>query len=89
LESLGFEWGCSRGATCTWEDRLGELVEYRKIHGHCNVPRKYNENAKLGMWVKNQRQTYSLHQDGKPSQITLSRIQALESLGFEWGFVVR
>jgi hypothetical protein len=85
LGSLGFEWGSSRGATCTWEDRLSELADYRKVHGHCNVPRKYSENAKLATWVAKQRRQYSLHQEGKTSQITLSRIQALESLRFEWG----
>jgi hypothetical protein len=83
LESLGFEWG-SRGATFTWEDRLSELADYRKVHGHCNVPQKYSENPKLATWVTRQRTQYRLHQEGRTSQITLPRIQALESLGFEW-----
>jgi hypothetical protein len=26
---------------------LSELADYRKIHGHCNVPRNNSENAKL------------------------------------------
>jgi hypothetical protein len=81
LESLGFEWDCSGPA---WEDRLSELANYRKIHGHCNVPIRYSENSKLGKWVSNQRSTYKLHGEGKTSPMTLSRIQALESLGFEW-----
>jgi hypothetical protein len=83
LESLGFEWG-SRGANCSWEVRLSELADYRKVHGHCNVPQKYGENAKLARWVTHQRSQYSLHQEGETSQITLPRIQALESLGFGW-----
>jgi hypothetical protein len=83
LESLGFEWG-SRGATCTWENGLSELADYRKVHGHCNVPRNYSENAKLGRWVGTQRHQYSLHLKGKTSAITLPRIEALESLAFEW-----
>jgi hypothetical protein len=80
LESLGFEWS----SHTDWEDRLSELADYRKVHGHCNVPRKYSENAKLGTWVTHQRSQYSLHLKGKTSQITLPRIQALESLCFEW-----
>jgi hypothetical protein len=67
-----------------WEERLTELTDYSKIHGHCNVPRKYSQNAKLATWVKRQRNQYSLHLKGKTSQITLPRIQALERLGFEW-----
>jgi hypothetical protein len=81
LESLGFEWD-SRGAA--WADRLSELSDYRKIHGHCNVPNRYSGNTKLGTWVGGQRALYRLHLEGKTSSMTLSRIQALESLGFKW-----
>jgi hypothetical protein len=84
LESLGFEW--SRiGGTDAWGDRLSELADYRKIHGHCNVPQKYSENTKLGRWVAKQRSNYWLHAEGKTSPMTTFRIQELESLGFEWG----
>jgi hypothetical protein len=83
LESLGFEWEWdSLGAL--WEDRLSELADYLKIHGHCNVPKRYSENVQLGSWVRTQRQEYRLRLKGKRSQMTLSRIQALESLGLEW-----
>jgi hypothetical protein len=81
LENLGLQW-VSRGTA--WEDRLSELVEYRKVHGHCNVSQKYSENTKLGRWVETQRYQYSWHQEGKTSRITLPRIQALERLGFDW-----
>jgi hypothetical protein len=81
LESLGFEWG---ECFTAWEDRLSELADYRKIHGHCNVPHRYIENTKLGKWVGTQRTNYRLHLEGKPSPMTLPRIQALQSLGFEW-----
>jgi hypothetical protein len=81
LESLGFEWD-GRGAA--WTDLLSELAEYRKIHGHCNVPRGYSENTKLATWVKWQKEKYRLLQEGKTSPMTLHRIQELENLGFEW-----
>jgi hypothetical protein len=83
LESLGFEW-VRYGATASWEDRLSELADYRKINGHCNVPQIYSENTKLGKWVKEQRRQYRFHREGKTSSLTLSRIQALERLNFEW-----
>jgi hypothetical protein len=81
LESLNFEWGV---CVTAWEDRLGELAEYCKIYGHCNVPQRYSENTKLGKWVTNQRTNYRLHLKGKTSPMTTFRIQELESLGFEW-----
>jgi hypothetical protein len=45
LESLGFNW-----AICLipWNDRLIELADYKKVHGHCNVPHRYSDNSKLG-----------------------------------------
>jgi hypothetical protein len=67
-----------------WEDRLSELADYRKIHGHCIVPQRYSKIFQLGTWVKTQRYEYRLHLQGKVSYITPSRIQALGSLGFEW-----
>jgi hypothetical protein len=83
LERLGFEWS-SRGTDHTaWEVRLSELTDYRKVHGHCNVPNNYSENVKLGTWVANQRGQYKLHRKGETSLITLPRIEALERLGFE------
>jgi hypothetical protein len=86
LESLGFE---LEVLVTAWEDRLSELADYREIHGHCNVPKNYSaknysENLKLANWFKQQRQQYKLRLAGKKSFITLPRIQALESLGFEW-----
>jgi hypothetical protein len=72
------------GVTAAWEDRLSELADYRKIHGHCNVPQRYNKNTKLGQWVGTQRKQYRLQQEGKTSHMTLSRIKELESLGFKW-----
>jgi hypothetical protein len=82
LESLGFEWD---SRVTLWEDRLSELADYRKMHGDCNVPRRYSENTKLGMWVMTQRSNYRLHLEGKKSSMTLPRIHELESLGFRWG----
>jgi arsenate reductase-like glutaredoxin family protein len=81
LERLGFEWNVCITA---WEERLSELADYRKIHGHCNVPDTHSENLKLANWVSKQRQQYRMHVEGKRSQMTLSRIQELESLGFKW-----
>jgi hypothetical protein len=64
LESLGFEWA---NQTAVLEDRLSELADYRKIHGHCNVPANYNENTQLGNWVGNQRTQYRYHLEEKKS----------------------
>ncbi len=84
LESLGFEWKPSRVCVTAWEDRLSELADYRKIHGHCNVPQRNSEYTKLANWVTYQRRQYKVHLEGKKSQMTTFRIRELENLGFEW-----
>jgi predicted chitinase len=84
LENMGFEWDV---LGVTWQSRLSELADYRKLYGHCNVPQRYSENIQLGTWVSTQRKNYMFHRQGKTSPITPFRIQELESLGFEWNIL--
>jgi len=66
--------------------RLSELSAYREEHGDVLVPSKYDQNPKLGNWIKTQRIHYKLFKEGRTSesQLTSERVQALEALGFEW-----
>jgi hypothetical protein len=34
-----------------WEKRYAELCEFKRIHGHCEVPQAYSDNPRLGKWV--------------------------------------
>jgi hypothetical protein len=81
LNRLGFVW--SRSRPC-WEDRFSQLADFRFIHGHCSVPTNNNESTKLANFVRNQRNQYRLHEEGEKSSMTLTRIQALESVGIGW-----
>ncbi len=75
-----------RSRVSVWEFRLGELADYRKKHGHCNIPISYSsERSKLAHWVTTQRRQYKLQKEGKASPMTLSRIQELEGIGLDWG----
>eukprot|EP00934_Nitzschia_sp_Nitz4_P007680 Nitzschia sp. Nitz4//scaffold45_size130396//97951//99093//NITZ4_003465-RA/size130396-processed-gene-0.226-mRNA-1//-1//CDS//3329552446//7670//frame0 len=86
LENVGFVWDSHN---TTWERRIAELQEYRRVHGHASVPTSYKENMKLATWVKQQRRQYKLFCQGRPSNITLERIEQLQSLGFEWSIRIR
>ena len=35
----------------SWERRFSELTEFKRVHGHCEVPQNYSENTSLGTWV--------------------------------------
>ena len=63
---------------------IQQLCEFKAQCGHCNVPRKYAANSKLGMWVSNQRSTYRLFQEGKHSPVTAERIRELEKVELKW-----
>lgn len=81
LDDIGFVWDLQK---TTWEKRLNELIEYRKLHGHCNLPGSYSPNKALGTWVHRQRAQYKLYCAGKQSSLTLERIMELETIGFQW-----
>eukprot|EP01047_Picozoa_sp_COSAG01_P018536 COSAG01_NODE_1006_length_12163_cov_237.845669_18_plen_420_part_00 len=99
LDELGFEWDRKgqrsrmtrkvrqRGLSHQqrWDTRFGELQEFRKDHGHCNVPQDWAPKPGLGKWVNHQRTSKKRLDEGKVSPgITAERVQRLDELGFEW-----
>ena len=77
LEELGFVWNVLDEQR---EQMLRRLAIYKSEHGHVNVPRGYvtDDGAKLGQWVRRQRNYKS---NGK---LTKEQIEQLEELGFVW-----
>jgi hypothetical protein len=67
-----------------WTQRYEELCEYCKVHGNCQVPHTYTQNAALARWVKRQRYQYKLRMENKPSTMTDQRVAVLERIGFVW-----
>eukprot|EP00526_Cylindrotheca_closterium_P017224 CAMPEP_0113642614 /NCGR_PEP_ID=MMETSP0017_2-20120614/22390_1 /TAXON_ID=2856 /ORGANISM="Cylindrotheca closterium" /LENGTH=310 /DNA_ID=CAMNT_0000554053 /DNA_START=1 /DNA_END=929 /DNA_ORIENTATION=+ /assembly_acc=CAM_ASM_000147 len=67
----------------SWQQRLNELLEYKESNGHCRVPKCYEKNKKLGIWVVNMR-TYHKNNDMKQDPVWKNRFAQLEAVGFEW-----
>jgi len=82
LDQVGLE--CKIRNVATWMDRFMELKRYKDEHGDCNVPQKWKQNTSLGRWVDNQKTQHKKLYDGKPTHLTVERIQLLVSLGFNW-----
>jgi len=74
LDALGFVWG----VLATWESNYAALVEYQRAYGHCRVPTKSKDHARLGNWVSMMRLRKS---QGRLSE---ERIRRLTQLGFVW-----
>jgi hypothetical protein len=85
LEEVGFKWALQRHTKMrSWGERFAQLADYKKEHGHCNVPIRYKINPSLGQWVSTQRQEYSNFQNGKKSNMSTERITKLEEAEFCW-----
>jgi Helicase associated domain len=81
LEKLGFVWNSHRAA---WEERFEDLKLFFLRNGHCNVPSNYDADKLLAVWVKCQRRQMKLYKKGLACTMTRERMEALESLGFDW-----
>jgi hypothetical protein len=49
-----------------------------------NVPQKYEQNPKLGVWVNKQRMEHKSRDDGNRTSLTEQKLQALDAIGFVW-----
>jgi hypothetical protein len=62
-----------------WERRFQDLLEFKEMHGHCNVPLLWPENPKLGTWADNQRKFY------RKGKLRKEREYRLRKLDFRFG----
>jgi hypothetical protein len=61
----------------SWMENFGRLVLFREAHGHCNVPKKFEDKA-LFSWVANQK---SFHRAGT---LRKDREKLLNEIEFTW-----
>ncbi len=78
LESIGFVWARRKNFWCV---RFEQLVEYKQIHGNCDVPGYYEPNQELGRWVVSQRWL-----EGKNS-LQQDRVAKLKAIGFTFAAI--
>lgn len=67
-----------------WSEKFEDLIEFRKIFGHCHVPHYFQQNLALAQWVKRQRYQFKLKCNGERSTLSDERIQLLSKIGFIW-----
>ncbi|MBT8460602.1 MAG: Helicase associated domain protein [Boseongicola sp.] len=72
LNALGFEWD---PYSTFWERMYAELVRYKELHGDCNVPDKWPENAQLSTWVRTQR--------ANRDKLSAEKVRRLSALGYD------
>jgi len=84
LNAIEFTWKIRKYNTAPWTQRYEELKQFKLQKGNCEVSCNYKENPSLGIWVMTQRRQYVLLKKGKPSCMSLDRVEALDAIGFTW-----
>lgn len=77
LNDLGFRFTWSVRES-NWNDRYKELLEFKKKHGHCMVPREYEDTPGLGQWVATQRYQHTTR------KLKDERFEKLHAIDFQW-----
>jgi superfamily II DNA or RNA helicase len=83
LESLGFDFKndyspINRGSKYNTLELIKELKLFRDAYGHCNVPKNYSKNPRLGRWL------YEMMKKKKSGKISQSTFNLLNELGVNW-----
>lgn len=67
---------CVENLGSSWDERFGELLEYKELHGHPDVPT--DPSNKLWVWVRTQRQSRT------NELLSQYRLHRLIEIGFSW-----
>ena len=69
-----------------WDINIARLTAFKQKNGHCDVPKRYPKDPKLGRWVSALRYNKKRDDRGEQSMVSLTpdRIAQLNSMGFKW-----
>jgi hypothetical protein len=75
LDALGVVWDMP---SAQWAERFASLQRFKKVTGHCEVPRGYAADPKLATWLSVQRR------EKQAGKLLPDRSAKLEELGVAW-----
>jgi len=91
LDDEGFAWNSGTRKEASWQSLYESLVEYKRKHHNCLVPKKWKDNKQLADWVDKQRKDrkkceMALSKGGELVDIDFyeARVQLLDAIHFEW-----
>ncbi|GFH59833.1 hypothetical protein CTEN210_16309 [Chaetoceros tenuissimus] len=75
-----------KGKLTSFDQRVNELANFKRKHGHMDVPSKYGPNQQLSNFCQNFRYSYGMHKRGlKPIMLVNDeRIEKLKAIGFDF-----
>lgn len=79
LDKIGFRWdGVADRADEIFEERFEQLLEFRQVNGHCEVPANFSENKELASFVSDIRRKF------KGGMLSSERIARFDAIEFMW-----
>jgi hypothetical protein len=84
LEEIGFKWAVTQSFVNTFDERIAALIEFKKVHGHCDVPA---QKTALGRWCNQVRVSFKAKGSAnrkRPYHLTQDQIDRLSEIGFKW-----
>jgi len=82
FDAMGFNWTSQEYVTRSFDERIEDLKEYRRTHGHLNVTR--NEDSSLNQFCADVRYSLNKFEKDGTKKLTEERMTRLDALGFEW-----
>jgi hypothetical protein len=82
LDALGFNWESKEYVRRSFDERIEDLKEYKKTHGHFNV--KMHEDSSLGQFCKDIRHSLKQVEKDGTRKLTKERMDKLYDIGFNW-----
>ncbi|MBT5220978.1 MAG: hypothetical protein HOI35_16460 [Woeseia sp.] len=61
-----------------WNEMLLALVAFKEEHNHCNVPRDFEPNPQLSIWISEMRKRK------KKGQLSKEQVAILEAINFDF-----
>ena len=78
LEEIGFHWS-------SWDKKFEDLLRFKRMYGHFNVPQKSKLYPNLQNWISRQRFVYKSYYEDKIEigKHSMDRMKKLKSIGFD------
>jgi hypothetical protein len=82
FDALGFNWTSKEYITRSFDERIEDLEEYERTHGHLNVNR-HEDNSLYQFCAGVRHSLKQVEKDGR-RKLTEERMARLDALGFKW-----
>ena len=82
FDAIGFNWTTQEYITRSFDERIEDLEEYKRTHGHLNMQR--NEDDSISQFCASVRHSLKQVEKNGTRNLTVERIARLDALGFKW-----